>query len=70
MQSGSDFDLYVYGPDYSPINCSVTRGDVQENVEARLGHSHNGNLVIVEVRPYAWTAGSSTYVLKLSGASQ
>ena len=26
IRSGSDFDLYVYRPDYAPINCSLTRG--------------------------------------------
>ena len=67
MQSGNDFDLYVYGPEYSPINCSLTRGNVEESVQGRLGQSERSNLVIVEVRPVAWTAGSSTYVLKLDG---
>ncbi len=69
IQPGSDFDLYVYRSDYSPIACSVTRGADSKNVKTEFGHVQNSNIVIVEVRSYTWNANSPTYTLTLKGVA-
>jgi hypothetical protein len=69
MQPGSDFDLYVYHSDYSPIACSVTRGTALENIQTQFGHSQNSNIVVIEVRSYAWNASSPTYTLTFKGVA-
>ena len=67
MQPGSDFDLYVYHSDFTPIGCSLTRGTGSDDVKTSFGATQTSNTVVVEVRPYSWTAAASSYSLSITG---
>ena len=69
MQAGSDFDLYVYRSDLTPIGCSLTRGTSSENFKTTFGASQSSNTVLVEVRSYAWSTASPSYSLSVNGSA-
>ena len=66
MQAGSDFDLYVYHSDFTPIGCSLTRGTGADNVKTSFGATPTDNTVVVEVRSYAWSAAGPSYSLSIN----
>ena len=68
MQTGSDFDLYVYRSDFTPIGCSLTRGTGPDNVKTSFGITPSINTILVEVRSYAWSAAAPSYSLSINAA--
>jgi hypothetical protein len=65
IQPGSDFDLYLYHTDLTPIGCSITRGTGTESITTQFGTTQNSNIAIVEVSAYSWSASSQSYTLSV-----
>jgi hypothetical protein len=67
MHGGSDFDLYAYRGDLTPIGCSINRGTTTETVKTSFGGGTQSlNAVIVQVRPHAWDSGAPQFTLSLN----
>lgn len=66
MQSGSDFDLYLYDANLSPIGCSLNTGTTSEAFKTQFANAQTSNVVIIGVTPRTWNSAASGYSLSTS----
>ncbi len=66
LNAGSDYDLYIFNPGHTIVNCATTHGSNSENIKVQFDNSQTDNTIIIEVAAYGWSSGASNFTLNVS----